>query len=268
MRTDLEQEITRCYFRMERAQSERMGAMRLWHPELVKWRKGEAPPVTAITVIIREAMDGMGFGAGYYDRMVDEEQTQRARMCELAQEHPLWQHFELLERMGTPFFCGQFITAGGDVERAPTVAAFWRGMGLDIVNGEAPRRVRGKKEGRRIPCYPHVSRIGEQIRQQIVYSHGPLRQLFDEARARHIANHPDHSKMRTYKGGARIAQKILYSCLWREWRLARRLPAPDPYAFAILRHADDHLIRIDDLYDPKKVGAKAVAEPGYGGNGH
>ena len=105
---------------------------------------------------------------------------------------------------------------------------------------------------------PHVTKIGEQIRQQINRSSGgKLRAVYDRFRAEEDERFPDKVKLFRFKSALRKTQKVLYACLWREWRLAYGLPAPDPYAFGILKHDNGSMIRIEDLYG--KVAVEAVA---------
>src|SRR5258708_2298755 len=123
-------------------------------------------------------------------------------------------------------------------------------MGLDVLpDGTVPRRVRGRKDTpRRVPCLPHVSRVGEQIRQQILRSGGRLSDFYRIFRARANEKWPDRAKMFNHKSALRLTQKLLYALLWAEWRKAYGLSAPEAYAFAILKHDDQSRITIQELY--------------------
>lgn len=257
--SELERNIQKAYFRMEEAQGQRIRMMRIWHPELMTWAKKGLPPQTGETKQIKnKVLDEMGLGPDYYERMVVIERDAKSTLETLAQQHPLWGCFKNIKGFG-PYLCGAFIAAGGDVRRCATVSSFWKGMGLDLnPDGTVPRRIRGRKEvERKIPCLPHVSRIGEQIRQQMIRSGGRTREWYDLFRAQVDAKHPDRVKIWNFKGAQRLTQKLLYSCLWAEWRRAYGLPAPEPYAFAILRHANPagepdpagRLVTIEDFYD-------------------
>lgn len=268
----LDEEIMVTYFKMEAAQSERLRMMRIWHPELMKWNKKGAPPLETWSKRYKlQALQELGLSEAYYQRMVETEAVEKAKLEELASTHCLGPHFERIKGVSM-YLCGAFVAASGDIARAPTVMSFWKGMGLDIVsqtcpdckgNGDlcrtcggtgsvasVPRRERGNKAKlRRIPCLPHVSKIGEQIRQQVLRSGGKLREFYDRERDEINTTHPEYSKMRQMKHALRVTQKILYSCLWKEWRVSYGLPAPEPYAFSILQHDPSHLVTISDFYD-------------------
>jgi len=102
-----------------------------------------------------------------------------------------------------------------------------------------------------VPALPHVTRVGEQIRQQINRSNGELRRLYERYRLFYDTKYPDRAKMFNFKAALRASQKILYACLWEQWRISYGLEAPWPYAFDILKHPNGHRITITDLYDKK-----------------
>ncbi len=247
----LDEQILRAYFRMEEAQRQRLWMERLLHPEKFNWQKQGTPPPISRTKMIRiEELARLGFGEAHYQAMTQSEAESKKELEDLARSHPLWTYFEHLKGFG-PYLCGAFIAASGDIERTPTVSAFWKGMGLDLLpDGTVPRRVRGRKDvERRIPALPHVTRIGEQIRTQMLRGGGKLKGIYDRQKEGLKAKYPDRAKLFNHKGALRNTQKILYSCLWREWRLGRGLPAPEPYAFSILKHDSEPPIRIEDFYD-------------------
>lgn len=253
--------ILRAYFRLEESRRQRLWMQRVWHPETMDWKKrGGPPPMTETKRIRQEELARLGFGESHYGAMGEAETAARATLEGLAREHPLWEHFSKLHLFG-PYLCGCFVAAGGDIQRPPTVSAFWRGMGLDlVVVGDvamAPRRLRANVPvnkalrdalgDRIIPALPHVTLIGEQIRSQILRGSGNLYQRYLQFKE---LEPPDKIKMFRHKSALRKTQKVLYACAWREWRQAYGLPAPDPYAFAILKHGGDGgPIRFSDLYD-------------------
>jgi len=246
----LDEDILRTYFRLEEAQRQRLWMARLLHPETFKWVKRGGPPSVTETKLLRiDELEALGFGEAHYQKMLAMEEEARKRMKELVEAHPLWPHFEKINIFGH-YLGSAFIAAGGDITRAPTVSSFWSGMGLTVnKDGSVPRRVRGSKNPKGIPCLPHVSRVGEQIRQQIIRSKSMCRLMYEENRQRIDRDLPDKKKIFRFKDAIRRTQKVLYACLWREWRLGYNLDAPDPYAFTILRHSDGSIVRITDLYD-------------------
>ena len=258
-----DENIMRAYFRLAEARRQRLWMQRLWHPELFAWAKGEPPPVSQTKRIRLEELAKLGFGEDHYQRMLALENGAKAELEALAETHVLWPHFQRIKGMGK-YLCGCFVAAGGDIERPGTVTAFWKGMGLDVLPeglstpdgkvvippGGVPRKLRNVRGIKRlVPCMPHVSLIGEQIRMQMFRADCKLRWWYDKFRAEVDAAKPDRRKIFNMRDALRRTQKLLYACLWRVWREAYGLPAPMPYAFDILKHDSGRLITIADFYD-------------------
>lgn len=243
----LDEKILRIYFRLEAYQTQRLRFERLLHPEKFKWAE-DMPPMSATTKIKIEELEEIGFGEDFYLKMSQGEFEAKSLLEELAESHPLWEFIQPIRGFGK-YLAAAFIAAGGDIARAPKASSFWKGMGLDIVDGKAPRRVRGRKDTeRKIPALPHVTRIGEQIRQQMLKQNPFYKDLYDRHKADYLTRYPDKPRMFAHKHGLRIAQKVLYACLWTKWREAFGLPAPFPYVFDILKHDSGHMITIEDFH--------------------
>jgi len=269
----LDERILRTYFRVDEFQTQRLRFERLLHPEKFKWSK-DMPPMSTTTKIKVEELAEIGFGEGYYRRMSQGEEVAKTELGELAELHPLWEFIEPIRGFGK-YLAGAFIAAGGDISRAPKASSFWKGMGLDIItlcpdckkpnplgaeqcsycnallngDGQAPRRIRGKKDiERKIPALPHVTKIGELIRQQMLKQNPFYQELYYKHKEDYLARYPDKPRMFAHKHGLRIAQKILYACLWEKWRQAFGLPTPLPYVFDILKHDSGRVITIQDFH--------------------
>lgn len=312
-----DEQIMRCFFRLMEYREQRLRLERMFHPEKFAWKKRGAPPEMSWSTKLKLAeLNRIGMGESLYEAYLTNEANERQNLCDLAIEHPLWEHFDRIKGLG-PYLCGAFIAAGGDIQRAPKVQNFWRGVGLDVLAkcgscghhskshgpntpcavpkckceafvGTVPRKMRGTgdktcgtcyhkerehnggvcsgvthlPDGEQLPCecerfwerlvpaMPYIPYVGEQIRDQILRtSTSKLHALYREFRAQEDDAHPTKQKMFKHKGALRKTQKLLYACLWREWRRAYGLPAPEPYAFEILRHNRNSLLRIEDLYD-------------------
>ena len=249
----LDELILREYLRLEEAQRERLRMERLLHPEKMKWvKKGSPPPMTETKSVRLQVLADMGRDEVYYQAMVQAEKDAKEAMAELVSHHPLWEHFQKLPKgLFGPYLAAAYIAAVGDIDRCSTVSSFWSGMGLGMNDdGTVPRRTRGKKgDGEKtIPALPHVTRIGEQIRQQILKRGGPLKEMYDQEKAKYMERYPDRPKMFNHKAALRNTQKILYSVLWKAHREAYGLEAPAPYAFAILNHPEGHMYTVEDFY--------------------
>lgn len=240
--------ILRCFFQLEEFQMHRLRFERMLHPEDFKWvKKGAPPPMSETKKIKLEELAKIGFGETFYLKMVEGEVEAENELKELAKKHLLWTFLEKVRGIGTAM-TGKFIAAGGDIRKAETVSGFWKGMGLDIVDGQAPRRVRGNKDTeRRIPAFPHVTRIGEQIRQQLLKQNSFYHELYTKHKADYRARYPEKPLMFAHKHGLRIGQKVFYACLWAKWREGYNLPAPMPYVFDILKHDSGRIFTIEDF---------------------
>ncbi len=243
-----DEEILRTYFQVEEYQGQRLRFERLLHPEKFKW-SGPTPTMSETKKIKLEELGKIGFGESFYQKMADGEKAARAELQSLAADHPLWPYIEPITGFGK-YLAGAFIAAGGDIARAPTASAFWKGMGLDVLaDGTVPRRTRGAKQtARRIPAFPHVTRIGEQIRQQMLRQNHGYHELYYRHKADYRERYPERPNMFAHKHGLRIAQKVLYAALWEKWRQVNGLPAPFPYVFDILKHDSGRRFTVEDFY--------------------
>ena len=184
-----DEEILRTYFQLEEYQGQRLRFERLLHPEKFKW-SGPAPTMSGTKKIKLEELEKMGFDESFYRRMADGEKAAREELQSLAADHPLWPYIEPITGFGR-YLAGAFIAAGGDIERPATASAFWKGMGLDVLaDGTVPRRTRGAKTTRRIPAFPHVTRIGEQIRQQLLRQNHGYQDLYHRHKADYRERYP------------------------------------------------------------------------------
>ncbi len=253
-----DEEILRTYFQLEEYQGQRLRFERLLHPEKFKW-SGPTPVMSETKKIKLEELGKIGFGEAYYQRMVEGEHESKKQLEAMAEDHPLWPYIEPIPGFGR-YLAGAFIAAGGDIERAPTCSSFWKGMGLDVLSdATVPRRIRGAKNtARRIPAFPHVTRIGEQIRQQMLRQNHFYQELYHRHKADYRERYPERAKMFAHKHGLRIGQKILYACLWEKWREAYGLPAPFPYVFDILKHDSGQRITIEDFYSKPAAAGERV----------
>lgn len=248
-RAPAEIDILQTYFQMAEGRRQRLRFLRLLHPEVMKWKKRAHAPTASATARIRiTALENLGLGEAHFQFMQETEIKSKGHLEELAQNHPLWEHFQRFDKFG-PYLCGCFIAAGGNIFIPCKVSSFWKGMGLDVLpDGTVPRRVRGARDNPRpVPCLPFVSTAGEQIRQQMLRAKGALYAEYLRQRELEDSRFPDKPKMFRFKGALRRTQKLLYACLWYEWRTAYGLPAPEPYAIDHLGHTT--LINVSRFYD-------------------
>ena len=251
-----DRDIQKAFFRLQEARRARYRLQRIWHPETLHKTRLVLKPPTHSTLTFREMLTEDGLGPETYEASVEREAEAKRGLEALASQHPLWPHFQALGGFG-PYLCGSFVAAGGDIERAPKVSSFWKGMGLDVVTTKgkdgitemkAPREERGRRDSERlIPAPPHVTLVGEQIRQQILRT-AKKNRLYDRyasEKAKAKTTHPDWNKMHAHKHALRVVQKLLYAVLWSAWRQARGLPAPAPYI--VMKDASHHEFTFEEL---------------------
>jgi len=247
-----DEEILRTFFRLDEARRQRLRLERLLTPEVFNWTKRGAPPRQSWSTLIKlEELANLGLDRAALEDWREVERKAKADLEQLARDHPLATYWEPIKGLGW-YLLGCFIAAAGDIERAPTVSSFWKGMGLDIVDGKAPRNTRGRRgaaqQERPRAAMPHVTLVGEQIRSQFLRAGGRLDAFYRRFKEEAVGKWPEGPKMRWHKHGLRVTQKLLYACLWKCYREAYGLPAPAPYAFEILQHRSEP-IRIQHFYE-------------------
>lgn len=284
---ELDSQIQKAFFRYREIQHQRQRLERIHYPEIMNWEKGnqQPPPRSDTNKVKQEVLSELGFSPAYFWELVDMEDEMLSEFKSLAEQHPLWEHFRWISGLSTTLMVVRYVARGGDVTRCPTVASYWKGLGEDVLpDGSVPRRVRGRAKGeRRLPAMPHVTEVGELIRKAILRSNkGRLREIYDEEKPKYLERHRHQTNKATgdiemdpqtgkpketpalwaHKHGLRIALKILDFCAWKVWREAYGLPVPDPYAFDILKHPQEHLIAFADLYDRAKPARPTVVRAG------
>lgn len=134
----------------------------------------------------------------------------------LVKQHPLgkWVETEARGLSGRSF--GLLFGITGPLDRFATVSKLWKYLGLHVVDGGAPRKVRGQKldyspQGR-TRCYV----IGESIVKS--GAGGKYRAAYDEKKAYYEAEREEWPQIRRHRAAMRYAVKMLVKDLWVQWR--------------------------------------------------
>ena len=101
------------------------------------------------------------------------------------------------------------------------------------------RKRRGMPVNYNVQLQSNCVMLGESLMRQ----RGPYYEYYLDQKEVHSALKPAHCHNRSF----RHMIKLFLSHFWQTWREAEGLPAPPPYAFAILKHPEGHLIKPDDM---------------------
>lgn len=152
--------------------------------------------------------------------------------------------------IGLPGFA-RLLGVTGNIDRFPTVSKLWKYLGLHVVDGHAPKRVKGVpwthtncQGGHLLTCKPECTTdhhpnctpdgigtayapqgrvICHQIGEAIVKmgAGGPYRRAYDEKKTYYEGERPDWSQARRHNAAMRYAVKELVKNLWVIWHERR-----------------------------------------------
>jgi hypothetical protein len=160
--------------------------------------------------------------------------------------------------IGLPGFA-RLLGVTGNIDRFPTVSKLWKYLGLHVVDGHAPKRVKGEswthtdctfghlltcKEGCTTDHHPNCvpggignayapqgrvvcHQLGEAIVK--VGAGGPYRRAYDQKKAYYESERPDWTQARRHNAAMRYAVKELVKNLWIEWHTRRGQGGPDAH---------------------------------------
>lgn len=138
------------------------------------------------------------------------------QLTRLVKQHPLGEWITTEAKGLSPRSFGLLFGITGTLDRFATVSKLWKYLGLHVVDGGAPRRVRGQKldyspQGR-TRCYV----IAESIVK--TGKGGKYRDAYDTKKAYYEAERGDWPQIRRHRAAMRYAVKELVKDLWIEWR--------------------------------------------------
>jgi hypothetical protein len=141
-----------------------------------------------------------------------------------------------------------------DIDRANTVSGLWRYCGFAVFDGKREKLKAafcadcGAKPGKvkKHTCpvtHKTVELKGEKahfnkrlktacylVGCSFLKSGSPYRAIYDTAKARYQANHPDWTKLHAHNAAMGNMIKAFLADLWIEWRTLKGLPTRQPYA--------------------------------------
>lgn len=232
-------------------------ARQLW--DVQKERIGAGNRVAAME------RDGLGDYAEPARHVVTEyeaiEKGIERQLVKLTKQHPMADWIAEQRGIGLPGF-GRLLGVTGDIGRFPTVSKLWKYLGLHVVDGHAPKRVKGQswthtdctfahlltckpdcKTDHHPACVPGgvgtayapqgrvvCHQIGEAIVK--VGGEGAYRRAYDTKKAYYEAQRPDWTQARRHNAAMRFAVKLLIKNLWRAWHLK------DGHAIDVIERTD------------------------------
>lgn len=140
-----------------------------------------------------------------------------------------------------PAISAQLITRIGDPARFDRISSLWKYCGLDVRDGEAPRRRKGT-----VANWNHHLRmvlVGRMIPQFIKLKGKKCfgRDLYDQYKTFYTNRDKDAISAGHIENRARRkVAKVFLSCLWVAWRRIKGLSITEPYAMSHLGHT--HLV--------------------------
>lgn len=176
------------------------------------------------------------------------------RIRELIKDEPIYTEFlSKIKGLG-PVLSGAII-AYFDPSKAEHVSSFWKYAGLHVVNGEAPRRTRGRKT----EWNPKVKTLCWKIGMSFLKAKTPFYSdlyyefkdyennklnnpienykncpLWQEGRCK--AKGTPACKQHIHLRALRKMVKRFLSDLWIKWRKLEGLPVTEPYVIDVLKH--------------------------------
>lgn len=138
---------------------------------------------------------------------------------------------------------GKLVHHIGSIDKFPTVSSLWAYAGLHVVDGKAPRRIRGEKANwNQALKVVVVGLIPDQFVKLGVKNHALGRKLYDQYKAFYVnRDGGELSKLHIERRARRKLGKVFLSCLWTAWRELEGLPVTEPYAAKLEGHT--HIIR-------------------------
>lgn len=137
------------------------------------------------------------------------------QLTRLARQHPMAPWIKQAKGIGLPGFAG-LLGVTGPLDRFPNPAKLWAYVGMGVVDGQAPKKVRGEKlhyspQGR-VLCH----QLGDAIVK--VGGDGPYRAAYDTKKAHYQETHPEWTDGHRHNAAMRYAVKELLKDMWNAWR--------------------------------------------------
>lgn len=159
---------------------------------------------------------------------------------------PVWQvYLSKIKGIG-PSIGAALISEIGDPNRFNTVSALWAYCGLDVRDGIAPKKRKGKKANwnQRLRMVS-VGRLVPQFVKLKGHANCFGRQLYERYKTFYTERDGETlTKLHVENRARRKVAKIFLACLWAAWRIIKGSNVPSPYCVTHLDHK--HLVTPED----------------------
>lgn len=177
-------------------------------------------------------------------RLCAEEEIAEGYLRKVMEQHPVWPWASRVSGVGPTSLAR--IVGRTDIRRVETVSEMWAHAGWGL---NPDGRIQRKRKGEVINYNAQLKSAYVMLGQQFVLAGDTYHGIFAHSRDETYAHlPPGHAHNRAF----REMIKLFAAHLFKMWREAEELEAPDPYAFAILRHPEGHMIRPEEMVQTQK----------------
>jgi len=171
-------------------------------------------------------------------RLRTEEEFHEGQLKKMVGGHPAWGWANQIKGAGLTTI-GRII-GKTDIVRVNTVSEMWAHCGFGL---EADGTRQRKRAGEKITYDAQLQSNCVMLGESLLFQKDKYYEYYLREKEKHSQLPPRHAHNR----GFRHMIKLFLSHFWQTWREAEGLPAPEPYAFAILKHPEGHLIKPWDM---------------------
>lgn len=171
-------------------------------------------------------------------RLREEEEFHEAQLLKMVQLHPAWIWAEGVKGAGLTTV-GRLI-GKTDIERLSTVSAMWAHCGVGLYPDGTRQR---KRKGAQLDYDAHLQSNCVILGESLLRAKDSYYDFYLDEKKKWPGLTDSHRHNRAF----RHMIKLFLSHFWEQWRINLGLPAPEPYAFDILKHPKGHLIPARDM---------------------
>lgn len=175
-------------------------------------------------------------------RLRPEEEFYEDQLKKMVKASPAWEWAGQVKGAGLTTV-GRII-GKTDIARLSSVSEMWAHCGFGL---EADGTRQRKRAGTKITYDPQLQSNCVMLGESLLLQKGGYYRFYLGEKEKNSQLSPRHAHNRAF----RHMIKLFLSHLWQTWREAEGLPAPEPYAFAILKHPRGHLIEPGDMVESR-----------------